>query len=82
MTDNNPQVNKGRVITGVVVSDKMDKTVTVEVARFVKHPKYGKFMNIHKKFKAHDPANKYHIGDRVKIKETRPISKDKSFEVI
>ncbi len=69
-------------IKGVVVSDKMQKTVVVLTHRFVKHPKYGKFMRISKKYKAHDENNKYKIGDTVLIEETRPISKDKTFRVL
>ena len=71
-----------RKIQGVVVSDKMEKTVTVLTNRFVKHPKYGKFMNISKKYKAHDEEGAYKTGDKVTIEECRPISKDKSFKVI
>lgn len=71
-----------RRLQGVVVSDKMAKTVTVLVNRFVKHPKYGKFMNISKKYKAHDETNMYKEGDKVVIEECRPISKDKTFMVI
>lgn len=74
--------NKGNVLKGVVVSDKMDKTVVVSVSRFIKHPKYGKFYNVSKKYKAHDEENKYKIGDKVEIIETRPISKDKKFKVV
>jgi len=69
-------------IKGVVVSDKMQKTIVVLTHRFVKHPKYGKFMRISKKYKAHDENNKYKIGDTVLIEETRPISKDKTFRVL
>lgn len=69
-------------LKGVVVSDKMAKTVTVLVERFVKHPKYGKYFTISKKYKAHDEANTYKEGDKVVIEECRPISKDKSFTVI
>lgn len=68
--------------TGVVVSDKMLKTVTVLVERFVKHPKYGKYLKVSKKYKAHDEAGAYHAGDKVVIEECRPISKDKSFTVV
>ena len=68
-------------LRGVVVSDKMDKTVVVSVSRFVKHPKYGKYYNISKKYKAHDEVNKYKTGDKVEIIETKPISKDKRFKV-
>ncbi len=75
-------VKNKKVLSGVIVSDKMDKTVTVLVNRFVKHPKYGKFMKISKKYKAHDEENKYNEGDKVQIEETNPISKDKTFKVI
>lgn len=76
-------INKTRKqLSGTVVSDKMTKTVTVLVNRFVKHPKYGKFMNISKKYKAHDEEGKFKEGDKVVIEECRPISKDKSFKVI
>ncbi len=73
---------KGNILKGVVVSDKMDKTVTVSVTRFVKHPLYGKFYKISKKYKAYDEENKYKIGNKVEIIETRPISKDKRFKVV
>ena len=72
---------KKNVLKGVVVSDKMMKTVVVKVDRFVVHPKYGKRVKISKKYKAHDEENKYRIGDKVEIVETRPISKDKTFIV-
>lgn len=72
---------KGVVLRGVVVSDKMDKTVVVSVSRFVKHPKYGKYYNISKKYKAHDEKNKFKVGDKVEIIEVKPISKDKHFKV-
>ena len=74
--------NKGNILKGVVVSDKMEKTVVVSVSRFVKHPLYGKFYKVSKKYKAHDEENKYKIGDKVEIVETKPISKDKHFAVI
>jgi small subunit ribosomal protein S17 len=73
---------KSKVLSGVVVSDKMDKTVVVKVDRYVKHPKYGKYYTISKKYKAHDENNKFKIGDKVDIVETRPISKDKTFKVV
>ena len=73
---------KGKVLQGVIVSDKMDKTVVVSVSRFVKHPKYGKFYSINKRYKAHDENNKYKVGDKVEIIEVRPISKDKKFKVV
>jgi len=74
--------NNGKKLKGVVVSDKMDKTIVVSVLRFIKHPKYGKYYNRSKKYKAHDEENKYKIGDKVEIVETRPISKDKKFKVV
>ena len=73
---------KSNKLKGVVVSDKMDKTVVVSVSRFIKHPLYGKFYQVNKKYKAHDESNIYKIGDKVEIVETRPISKDKRFKVI
>ena len=72
----------GKFLKGVVVSDKMDKTVVVSVSRFVKHPLYGKFYQINKKYKAHDEGNTCKVGDKVEIVETRPISKDKKFKVV
>jgi small subunit ribosomal protein S17 len=83
-TQENKEVveGKGLILKGVVVGDKMDKTVVVSVSRFVKHPMYGKFYNKNKKYKAHDEENKYKIGDKVEIMETRPISKDKKFKVV
>lgn len=75
-------VKNSKVLKGVVVSDKMAKTVVVEVKRFVKHPKYGKYYNVSKNYKAHDPEKRFKVGDSVEIKECRPLSKDKNFEVI
>ena len=72
----------GKKLRGVVVSDKMDKTVVVLVNRFVKHPKYKKYMKQSKKYKAHDETNKYKVGDAVEIEETRPLSRDKHFKVV
>ena len=77
----NKEIKKAALV-GVVVSDKMDKTVVVSVSRFVKHPKYGKFYKISKKYKAHDAENKFKVGDKVEIVSTRPLSKDKSFKVL
>ncbi|MBQ9910879.1 MAG: 30S ribosomal protein S17 [Lachnospiraceae bacterium] len=67
---------------GVVVSDKMDKTLTVEIRTRVKHPLYGKIMNRTEKFKAHDENNEAGIGDTVRIMETRPLSKDKRWRLV
>ena len=73
---------KGKFLKGVVTSDKMDKTVVVSVSRFVKHPLYGKFYKVSKKYKAHDEGNNCKVGDKVEIIETRPISKDKRFKIL
>jgi small subunit ribosomal protein S17 len=67
---------------GLVVSDKMQKTVTVEVSRRVKHPIYGKFMSKTTKLTAHDENNDSNIGDKVKIMETRPLSKSKRWRLV
>jgi small subunit ribosomal protein S17 len=72
----------GKKLTGTIVSDKMDKTVVVAVARYFKHPKYGKYITRTKKYKAHDEQNTYKTGDKVEIQESRPISKDKNFVVL
>jgi small subunit ribosomal protein S17 len=69
-------------LTGTVVSDKMDKTVVVNVSRYVAHKKYGKYFKIDKRYKAHDEKNQAKVGEIVSIRECRPMSKDKSFEVI
>ncbi|HEY4503116.1 MAG TPA: 30S ribosomal protein S17 [Candidatus Paceibacterota bacterium] len=81
-TTEETKTSKGNILRGVVVGDKMDKTVVVSVSRFVKHPLYGKFYKVSKKYKAHDEDNKFKVGDSVEIVETRPISKDKRFKVV
>jgi len=68
-----------RKLTGVVTSDVQDKTITVAVSRSVTHPKYGKRYTVTKKFAVHDEKNVAHIGDKVEISETRPVSKRKTF---
>ncbi len=70
-----------RALTGRVVSDKMNKTVTVLVERRVKHPIYGKVIRLSKKYHAHDEANECHEGDLVVIEECRPISRTKAWKV-
>jgi small subunit ribosomal protein S17 len=67
---------------GIVTSDKMDKSIVVAVERRVKHPKYGKFVKKTTKFVAHDETNDCHIGDTVKIMETRPLSKTKNWRLV
>jgi small subunit ribosomal protein S17 len=71
-----------RVLTGRIVSDKTDKTVVVSVERKVKHPLYGKIIRRSKKYHAHDEANEYKAGETVRIEETAPISKLKTWKVI
>ncbi len=68
--------------TGVVVSDKMDKTIVVAIKTKVRHPLYGKMVNRTTKFKAHDEENACGIGDTVRIMETRPLSKDKRWRLV
>ena len=71
-----------RILIGTVVSDKTDKTVTVLVERKVKHPLYGKIIRRSKKYHAHDETNEFTVGDTVRIEETRPISKTKTWAVL
>lgn len=68
--------------TGVVVSDKMDKTIVVAIKTKVRHPLYGKMVNRTRKFKAHDENNECGIGDTVRIMETRPMSRDKRWRMV
>jgi small subunit ribosomal protein S17 len=74
--------NDRKTRIGVIVSDKMDKTVVVEVERQFKHPMYAKAVRRTKRFKAHDEKNEYKAGSQVKIEETRPLSKDKRWRVV
>lgn len=69
-------------LTGIIVSDKMQKTVVVKVERIKEHPKYKRRYKVHKSYKAHVETGEYQIGDKVVIRETKPISKDKKWEVI
>ena len=74
--------NKRKMTEGIVVSDKMDKTVVIQVQTLVKHPLYGKVMKRTKKFKVHDENNECKIGDRIRVMETRPLSKDKRWRLV
>ncbi len=67
---------------GMVVSDKMEKTVVVAVQRLVRHPLYGRIVKLTSRIKAHDEANECKVGDKVKVMETRPLSKDKRWRVV
>lgn len=81
MSQDNNTINSKK-LEGLVVSDAMDKTVVVEIARLIKHPKYGKYITMHKKYKAHDENNVYKKGDKVTIVECAPMSRDKHFKVV
>lgn len=74
--------NLRKTKVGIVTSDKMDKTITVSVVEHVKHPLYGKIMKRTYKLKAHDENNECHEGDKVKVMETKPISKDKRWRLV
>ena len=74
--------NRRKVRAGVVISDKMDKTVVVQVQDLVEHPLYKRIIKRSSKFKAHDENNACRIGDRVRIMETRPLSKEKCWRVV
>lgn len=76
------EIKQHRKLEGVVVSDKMKKTVVVAIERLKLHPKYKKYFKVTKRFKAHDENGEYHIGDKVVIQETRPLSKEKRWIVI
>jgi small subunit ribosomal protein S17 len=81
MTAETEEKKEGKTFQGVVVKVAMKDTATVSVERYVKHPKYKKYMRLSKKFLVHDPANTAKVGDKVTIRETRPISKRKHFVI-
>ncbi|NLP37166.1 MAG: 30S ribosomal protein S17 [Firmicutes bacterium] len=74
--------NQRKTRVGIVTSDKMDKTAVVAVERTTRHPLYGKIIRVTKKYKVHDPENACSIGDKVRIMETRPLSKDKRWRLV
>lgn len=76
------QEKHARTVTGVVLSNKMDKSIVLLVERRVKHPLYGKYIRRSSKVHAHDPDNSCQIGDKVVVKECRPISKNKSWVLV
>lgn len=84
MSNTEKQINptNGRVLRGTVVASKMQDTCTVAVERYVKHPKYKKFMRLTKKYLVHDAGNTAAVGAKVDIKETRPLSKRKRFILV
>lgn len=73
---------KRKVMTGTVVSDKMQKTIVVSIERLVKHATYGKYVRRRNKFKVHDEKNEAKVGDIVRFMETRPVSKDKRWRLL
>lgn len=79
---NQSQNTGSKKLVGVVVSDKMLKTKTVAIVRLKKHPKYQKYFKVTKKFKAHDERNEFKTGDHVIIREVRPISRGKRWEIV
>ena len=81
-TKTTPKILKRQTFTGVVVSDKMKDSIVVSVERYVKHPKYHKFMTRRTKLMAHDAGNTKKIGDKATIEACRPMSKRKAFKVI
>ena len=82
MTETNDNQKAQRTLTGRVVSNKMQKTIAVEVERLVKHPRYGKFIRRTTKLLAHDESNESRIGDTVTIAECRPLSRRKSWRLV
>ena len=76
------EIKNKKQLKGVIVSDKMEKTAVVLVTRLVKHPKYGKFIKKVKRYKVENPDNRFKTGQKVIIRETRPLSKDKSFVIV
>lgn len=80
--DEKAKVAKSRVLSGVVVSTKMKDTIVVVVTRYVKHPKYKKYLKRVKRYHVHDMGNSKEMGDKVQIKETKPISKLKRFKIV
>ena len=81
-TDNQTAMPRRKQLSGVVVSDKMTKTVVVEVVKLIRHPKFDKTVKRVKRYKAHDEHNQHKVGDRVTIAQCRPLAKNKTFIVI
>jgi small subunit ribosomal protein S17 len=81
-TTDSTERGKRKVLTGTVVSDKMNKTAVVSIERLVKHDTYGKYVRRRNKFKVHDEKNECKIGDVVRFMETRPLSKDKRWRLV
>ncbi len=75
-------MNRQKQLVGIVVSDRMEKTIVVRVMRLFRHPVYQRVIRRFKKFKAHDPEKEAHLGDEVKIGQTRPLSKEKRWRLV
>jgi small subunit ribosomal protein S17 len=75
-------ISQPKTLSGTVVSDKMKDTVVVMVERYVKHPKYQKYLHLRKRYKVHDPGNTAKVGQKVTIEECRPISRHKTFKIV
>jgi small subunit ribosomal protein S17 len=82
MTEAATTRNRRKTRVGVVVSDRMQKTIVVSIERLVKHPTYGRYVRRRTKFKVHDEKNECHVGDKVRFMETRPISRDKRWRFV
>ena len=82
MTSKTTAQSKARTFQGVVVSDKMQKTIVVRVDRSKQHPKYHKYFVVSRKYKVHDEKGEYHTGDVVEFEECRPLSRDKRWRVV
>ena len=76
-----PNTSKGKILVGTVVKSAMKDTVTASVDRYIKHPKYKKYISRSKKYLVHNPGNTVQVGDKVSIRETKPISKRKHFVI-
>lgn len=74
--------NRRRTVTGVVVADRMNKTITVKIERMIRHPKFGKYVRRYTKCKAHDEKNEAQVGDLVELMETRPLSATKRWRLV
>lgn len=81
-SEDKKMAGRGRKLLGLIVSNKMKKTVVVAVSHAKKHPKYQKYFTVTKRFKAHDEKNEYQVGDKVFIQETQPMSKEKRWIVL
>ncbi len=82
MKNNMPKIKRPKTFKGTIVSDRMVKTRVIKIERFLKIPKYGKYVKRTQRFKAHDENNEYKTGDKVVIVETKPVSRDKCWKIV